>query len=105
MSFFGSRKASLAGGGSWFQQVTVFPAFISGIVRPSCDPMQSPSGRTCPTMQIVSLPLMASTIRSTIFGWTFIRDLVDLLDDFQNAVAALNGLINNKFQMRRVFQN
>src|SRR5688572_2712888 len=110
MSFLASRKASLAGTGSWFQQVTFFPALISASVSPSCEPMQSPSGRTWPTTQIDSLALMASTMRSTIFGWTFILGLgglgfFDFVDDRQDAIAALDRFVDFELQVRRVFEH
>ena len=63
-----SRNLYFCGMASWFQTVTFLPSFRSASARPSCEPMQSPSGRTWPTMQKVLCSRMTSMIRSMIFG-------------------------------------
>src|SRR5687768_11564000 len=100
---------------SWFQQVTFFPALINARLRPTCEPTQSPSGRTWPTTQIVSLALMASTMRSTIFGWTFIGQglgsgsgligLFNLIENLEHAIATLDRFVDDKLEMRSVLEN
>ena len=51
----GSRNLYFCGTASSFQQATFLPSFCNASARPSCEPMQSPSGRMWPTMQKVLL--------------------------------------------------
>src|SRR5690348_4019626 len=87
-------------------------------MSPSCEPMQSPSGRMWPTIQMVLASRMASRTRSMIWGWGFNgldslfrpgffrrRILFQLFDDLHDAVAAVYGIINHEPQRGCVFQD
>src|SRR5579859_2312755 len=103
----GSRNANLSGTASSFQQVISLPSFCNASVSPSWEPMQSPSGRTCPTTQIVRQSRIPSRMRLTILGRGFIlrESLFDLFDNFQHLVAMDNRIINFKPQLGSVFEN
>src|SRR5581483_828789 len=103
----GSRKASLDGTPSSFQQTTLRPRFFNASVKPSWEPMQSPSGRTWPTTQKVLCSPIPSRMRSMILGCVFILGpgVFKLVNDLQHPVALFDGIINHKPQLRRVFQN
>src|SRR6185436_16222734 len=118
----GSRKASFFGIGSWFQQTTFLPWFLSASARPSCVPMQSPSGRTWPTTQIRSLSRITSRIRSMIredftddavvgaacIRCSFLfrgRGAFEFGDDVEDAIAARHRIIHHKTQLGRVFED
>src|ERR1700722_2874188 len=101
------RNASLSGTGSSFQQTTRLPWSRSASARPSCEPMQSPSGRMWPTMQKVRWARMPAMIRSIIFGCAFIfrGGVLDFVNDLEHAVALFNRLIHQEAQLRSVFED
>src|ERR1700678_3935680 len=69
--------------------------------------MQSPSGRTWPTTQIVWLCRMPPRMRSIIFGWGFIRRVgaFQFLDNFEDFVAFPDRFVELETQLWCVFQD
>src|SRR5271170_1351662 len=102
-----SRKASLSGTASSFQQTTDLPWSRRASARPSCEPMQSPSGRMWPVTQKTRWGRIPSRMRSMIFGCGFIGGvrMFELLQDFEDAIALLDRTIELEAQLRRVLQD
>src|SRR5688572_26023908 len=117
MSFSGSRKASLRGISSSFQQTTFLPWSCNAQASANCEPMQSPSGRTWPATQMDSLLRMTSrtfwinclvlvseikVLLFAVFGWA--RSLLEFIDDPEHTVAAHHRIIHHEIQARDVFE-